>query len=300
MVPNQCRDPGCGIDVDIRRYRATDWDEWLRMNRALFPGLTLEADEAEMRGTIARSDAQVFVLDRGDGRLAGYVEVGERSIVDGCESSPVGYIEAWYVDPDVRVSGNGRALLEVAEDWARERGRSEMGSDALIDNEVSHAAHRKSGYEEVDKVINYRKSLGPKATPANIREAVPFFLVSDIERSLRFYVEGLGAKLTNKWIDEGKLRWCWLQIGQAALMLQELRTDVGKTFPAAPGAGVSINFICSDAIAYYKEITSRGIDAQRPFVGNSMWVTHATDPDGYELYFESPTDAPEESEYQGS
>lgn len=147
--------------LEIRRYAPSDWGEWLRMNRALFPGLTLEADEAEMRATVARSDAQVFVLDRGDGRLAGYVEVGERSIADGCESSPVGYIEAWYVDPDSRMSGHGRALLEAAEDWARQRGRVEMASDALLDNEVSHAAHRQSGYEEVDRQVTYRKSLEP-------------------------------------------------------------------------------------------------------------------------------------------
>jgi aminoglycoside 6'-N-acetyltransferase I len=140
------------------------------MSRALFPGLTPDADEAEMRSIIARTDAQVFVLDRGDGKLAGYVEAGERSIADGCESSPVGYIEAWYVDPDVRRSGYGRKLLEAAEDWARKRGRSEMASDALLDNDVSHAAHKRSGYEEVDRQITYRKTLGASATQSHTIE----------------------------------------------------------------------------------------------------------------------------------
>jgi hypothetical protein len=28
-----------------------------------------------------------------------------------------------------------------------------------------------------------------------------------------------------------------------------------------------------------------------------MWVTGVADPDGYQLYFESPTDAAEESEW---
>lgn len=285
--------------MEIRRYKASDWEEWVRMNRALFPGLSLKADEAEMRATIARTDAAVFVIDRGDGRLAGYVEAGERSIADGCESSPVAYIEAWYVDPDVRRSGYGRSLLEAAEQWARDRGRSEMASDALIDNHVSHEAHRKSGYEEVDKVITYRKTLTSVSRPQNIRQAVPFFWVTDIDRSVGFYTDGLGARLTNKWVDEDRLRWCWLSIGEAAVMLQEIsnegphRISIGDSL----GVGVSVNFICTDAIAYYKELTSRGVEAQVPFVGNSMWVTHVTDPDGYDLFFESPTDAPEESEY---
>jgi GNAT superfamily N-acetyltransferase/uncharacterized glyoxalase superfamily protein PhnB len=265
------------------------------MNLALFPGLSIESDEAEMRATVARADAAVFVIDRGDGRLAGYVEAGERSIADGCESSPVGYIEAWYVDPDVRRSGFGRSLIEAAEQWAKDRGRSEMASDALLDNEVSHAAHKKIGYEEVDRNITYRKTLAAVPKPANVRQAVPFFWVADIDRSVRFYTDGLGAKLTNQWIDEGKLRWCWLQIGEAAVMLQE--DTSGRNTAKKVGVGVSINFVCTDAIACYKEMRSRGIDAKVPFVGNSMWVTQVTDPDGYELFFESPTDALEESEY---
>ena len=144
----------------IRPYKDSDWDEWLRMNQALFPGFSIEEDGDEMRSTIARSDAEVFVIERPDGKtLAGFVEVGTRSVVDGCLSSPVGYIEAWYVDPDMRKTGYGRRLLDRAEKWALAQGYTEMGSDALLENDVSHAAHRKCGYIEVDKVINYRKSL---------------------------------------------------------------------------------------------------------------------------------------------
>jgi hypothetical protein len=59
--------------------------------------------------------------------------------------------------------------------------------------------------------------------------------------------------------------------------------------------GVSIYFICKDALAIYREVTSRGVQAKRPFVGNGMWVTQVTDPNGYNLFFESVTDVPEET-----
>ena len=144
----------------IRPYKDSDWDEWFRMNQALFPAQSLEEDEDEMRSIIARTDAEVFVVERPDGiSLAGFVEVGTRSVVDGCLSSPVGYIEAWYVDHDIRKTGFGRKLLQRAENWALEQGYSEMGSDALLENHVSHEAHKRCGYIEVDKVITYRKSL---------------------------------------------------------------------------------------------------------------------------------------------
>ena len=135
----------------------------------------------------------------------------------------------------------------------------------------------------------------------NVRQAVPFLAVSNMERSLAFYLDGLGFLMTKKWIDEGKLRWCWLQVGGAALMLQEFRkqghnswTPQGKV-----GEGVTICFICEDALAFYRQAVSRGIQARRPFVGNAMWVTNVSDPDGYELSFESPTDVPEETEFSG-
>jgi catechol 2,3-dioxygenase-like lactoylglutathione lyase family enzyme len=123
----------------------------------------------------------------------------------------------------------------------------------------------------------------------NVKQAVPFLAVTDIEASVRFYVDGLGFEGTKSWEPEGKLRWCWLQLGGAALMLQEIEV-AGKV-----GAGVTIYFLCEDALAIYREATARGIEAGRPFVGNGMWVTEMRDPDGYRLAFESPTDAPEES-----
>lgn len=42
-----------------------------------------------------------------------------------------------------------------------DKGYTEMGSDALIDNEVSHAAHQHSGYQIVDRVVTFRKDLYP-------------------------------------------------------------------------------------------------------------------------------------------
>ncbi|MFL5500404.1 MAG: VOC family protein [Gemmatimonadaceae bacterium] len=135
------------------------------------------------------------------------------------------------------------------------------------------------------------------ATESNIRQAVPFFMVHDIDASLRFYAEGLGFRKTLEWVTDGKLQWCWLEVGDAALMLQEFSKSPQANLPrTALGLGVSICFVCNDAIGLYKEFKSRGVAAKKPFVGNQMWVTSVVDPDGYRLDFESSTDAPEESE----
>jgi lactoylglutathione lyase len=132
---------------------------------------------------------------------------------------------------------------------------------------------------------------------SGVRQAVPFFAVSDMEQSLHFYIDGLGFEMINKWIDDGKLRWCWLQLGRAAIMLQEFkkqghdsRIPEGKV-----GIGVSIYFICEDALAIHRDIKTRGLQPKTPFIGNSMWVTELADPDGYKLFFESATSEPEET-----
>jgi lactoylglutathione lyase len=137
-------------------------------------------------------------------------------------------------------------------------------------------------------------TLETKSEP-NVQQAVPFFMVSNMEASLRFYIDGLGFQRTNQWIVDNKIRWCWLEIGRAALMLQEY--SPGKIPSNKRGEGVSVCFQCKDALAIYHEALSRGLEPRRPFVGNNMWVTILTDPDGYKLDFESPTDVPEETVY---
>jgi len=132
-------------------------------------------------------------------------------------------------------------------------------------------------------------------TPPNIKQTVPFFRVSDMAVSLRFYVDSLGFKLINKWEPRGTIEWCWLQRDGAALMLQEYRD--GQVPIHKPGVSVSICFQCEDALALYHEFTAKGIVINEPFVGNHMWVVAFKDPDGFKLDFESPTDVPEETKY---
>lgn len=143
-------------------------------------------------------------------------------------------------------------------------------------------------------------------TSANVKQAVPFFGVTNMEASLRFYVDGLGFRMKRWWIPDdgqrdykpdGRIRWCWLELGEAAIMLQEFMPE--RQPKETLGSGVNICFQCEDALALFREFKSRGIQARnRPSVGNGLWVVPIIDPDGYRVEFSSPTDAPEESELE--
>ncbi len=139
----------------IRECRPADRREYQQLREKLWP----DCSDADNDSWLARNDATTFLAERPDGSLCGFVEVGSRPYAEDCESSPVGYIEGWWVDADVRKRGVGRALIEAAEHWARSRGYSEMASDALIDNDVSHASHKALGFEEVERLVMFRKSL---------------------------------------------------------------------------------------------------------------------------------------------
>lgn len=148
------------MSMTIRPYRAADHAEWLRMRRALYEGLAPEDEEEDAAEWLARPDTVVLVAERaGGGGLTGFAELGERAYADGCDTSPVAYLEGWWVDADARRQGVGAALVAAGMAWARERGYREMASDALLDNVVSHRAHEALGFAEVERAVRYRMSL---------------------------------------------------------------------------------------------------------------------------------------------
>jgi aminoglycoside 6'-N-acetyltransferase I len=141
--------------VRVRRYCDDDRAEWQRMRTALWPDQTVE----DMNAWLGRTGAVVLVADRGGGRLTGFAEAATRPYADGCETSPVAYLEGWWVDPDARRQGVGRDLVDAVETWARGEGYSELASDTTLDNVGSQAAHRRLGFAEVERAVLFRKVL---------------------------------------------------------------------------------------------------------------------------------------------
>ncbi|HEX7829496.1 MAG TPA: GNAT family N-acetyltransferase [Thermoanaerobaculia bacterium] len=143
----------------VREARPDDAAEWARMRNLLMPSDDHPGEIAEFFARGWTSPTAVFVLDRGDGTLAGFVEAGTRPYAEGCDTTPVGYLEMWWIDEDVRRRGHGASLVRVAEEWARSQGCREMASDTQLDNDRSFAAHRALGYEEVERIICFRRTL---------------------------------------------------------------------------------------------------------------------------------------------
>jgi aminoglycoside 6'-N-acetyltransferase I len=143
-----------------RNIKPEDSEEWLSMRIALWPEPDLKQHRKEMAMMLSNADRYaVFVCEDHQGVLVGFAEVSLREWAEGCLSSPVGYLEGWYVVQHFRGQNVGKALLFASEDWARSRGCTEMASDTDIGNEASEAAHLRLGFEVVGKVVAFRKDL---------------------------------------------------------------------------------------------------------------------------------------------
>ena len=146
--------------MNLRPANETDRAECLRLRCALWPESSRERHDLEM-DMVSADERGVLVIERGDGRLGGFLEVSVRHGVDGARHEEVAYIEGWYVEPDLRRQNFGRALMEGAARWALERGYVELGSDAEQHNTGGIAAHRAMGFRETFRLTLFLKDLRP-------------------------------------------------------------------------------------------------------------------------------------------
>ena len=145
--------------MTIREIVESDRHEWVRMRHALWPG-SLSDHEAETQLYFSeRSQVPTVLVAEADGQLVGFLELDYRKYAPGCRSSPVPFIEGWFVEPAWQRQGIGRALVEAAEARARAMGHHEIASDAEVENADSLAAHLALGYEVVERVVCFRRSL---------------------------------------------------------------------------------------------------------------------------------------------
>ena len=145
--------------INVRLAAPADKPEWLRMRRVLWPDHSAEEFARQSQEILNDPMQPVFVVERPKGGLGGFLEAGTRKYAEGCESSPVGYIEGWYVDEDLRGQGIGALLLRTAEEWARSQGLTEMASDTWLENDASIRAHIKMGYVEFERLVHFAKKL---------------------------------------------------------------------------------------------------------------------------------------------
>lgn len=120
-----------------------------------------DSDSADAQAWALRQDVLTLVAEDTRTRtLIGFAEIGKRPYADGCDTSPVAFLEGWFVSPDARGAGVGVKLVHAAVEWAKSQGLRELASDSLLGNNLAYRAHLSAGFQEVERSIKYHLSIG--------------------------------------------------------------------------------------------------------------------------------------------
>ena len=105
------------------------------------------------------NESAIFLCRIGD-EAVGFAQCQLRhDYVEGTHTSPVGYLEGIFIEPDFRHMGHGKELLLACENWAKEMGCTEFASDCELDNVNSLRFHMAVGFSEANRIICFTKPL---------------------------------------------------------------------------------------------------------------------------------------------
>ncbi len=146
--------------MTITECTSNDLEDWVAMRTALWPEYVPEELREGAAAMLGTAGMLVLIARAANGEPAGFAEASiRRDYVNGCETSPVTFLEGIYVAPEHRRHAVARRLCDAVADWGRTLGCTEFASDAYLDNSAGHAFHAAIGFEETERVVYFRKAL---------------------------------------------------------------------------------------------------------------------------------------------
>ena len=143
--------------IKIRKITSRDFPDWIKLRKQLWP----EASYDELKDVEHLFKAQTFVCFFAESGkdLVGFMELAIRPYANGCDTTPVAFMEGIWVDDRFQKRGIGLMFIKTAEDWARSHSLKELASDTRIESTHSIHAHKAWGFEETERVVYFRKLL---------------------------------------------------------------------------------------------------------------------------------------------
>ena len=158
--------------MDIRRANLGDLPCLVPLRQGLWPDHSAADHRAELAGLLgdANDDTAVFAAWLSPGVAVGLAEASiRREYVNGCDTSPVAFLEGIHVDAAHRRQGVAGRLVAAVARWGADLGCVELGSDADLDNAVSHRMHEALGFEETERVVFFRKRISTERNRLGVR-----------------------------------------------------------------------------------------------------------------------------------
>lgn len=143
----------------VRIAKNNDLDIIVDMSLNIFKNSQKDELYDEFKELLSNDDVCLFVKEK-NGLVVAFAQVQLRKdYVEGCETSPVGYLEGIFVDEKFRGNGYAKELLGACENWAKCKGCTEFASDCEIDNIDSFKFHLSVGFNEQNRIICFKKNI---------------------------------------------------------------------------------------------------------------------------------------------
>ena len=108
---------------------------------------------------MGNANSCVYVCETGEDLIGTALCCLRYGYVEGCDTSPVGYLEGVFVEEAYRRQGIACAIVKECEEWAKEKGCSEFASDCELTNTTSLHFHLDIGFEEENRLICFKKRI---------------------------------------------------------------------------------------------------------------------------------------------
>jgi aminoglycoside 6'-N-acetyltransferase I len=144
----------------IRQAVKKDFNALVDLGLLLWPDESRGEVEKDFKDILSSKRQVVFVAQDEADNYAGFINVStRREYIPGVTSFPIGYVEAIYVRRAYRRQGLASKLLEIGEQWARDKGCKQMASDTWLWNSGSQEFHKKAGFSEEERLVFFIKRI---------------------------------------------------------------------------------------------------------------------------------------------
>ncbi|MBN3002880.1 aminoglycoside 6'-N-acetyltransferase I [Chromobacterium alkanivorans] len=146
--------------MHIRALKLATLPAWQGLRQQLWPHHSPAAHRADGERILSSRQLASFLALDDAGQALGFADAAIRQdYVNGCDGSPVVFLEGVFVAPAHRKTGIARQLVAAVRAWGLERGCAELASDAPLDNLASQRMHAALGFEETERVVFFRMAL---------------------------------------------------------------------------------------------------------------------------------------------
>ncbi|WP_150739509.1 aminoglycoside 6'-N-acetyltransferase, partial [Pandoraea anapnoica] len=136
----------------IKKIASNDATSWRSLREKLWPQANAEEHEQEAKDMLSQPERHlVLIAKSAAGDTIGFAEASIRhDYVNGCDTSPVVFLEGIYVVPPARRNGVAQALCASVEQWGISHGCAEFASDTQINNTEAQMIHQALGFTEME------------------------------------------------------------------------------------------------------------------------------------------------------